>query len=196
MAEVEDSKAGTETLEEPFHMDELAFRAFYDMTARPLWSYLSHMTRSPSLADDLVQESYYRFLRAKLRSTDRTYQKNYLFRIATNLTRDYWRGIPQIRKLQESITATPQAVSDSAERVHHSFDLDRAMTLLKPRERQILWLAYVEGSSHKEIAEVVGLRAASIRLLLFRARRKLAALLRKPSPPLPDCGDNVWGAGS
>jgi RNA polymerase sigma-70 factor, ECF subfamily len=43
----------------------------------------------------------------------------------------------------------------------------------------LLWLAYVEGSSHKEIGEIVGLRSASVRLLLFRARRKLAGLLRR-----------------
>ena len=41
---------------------------------------------------------------------------------------------------------------------------------MKPRERQILWLAYAEGYSHREIAEVTGLASASIRLLLFRAR--------------------------
>jgi RNA polymerase sigma factor (sigma-70 family) len=52
-----------------------------------------------------------------------------------------------------------------------------AFQRLKPRERQLLWLAYVEGSSHKEIADCTGLRAGSIRLLLFRARRKLAELI-------------------
>jgi RNA polymerase sigma-70 factor (ECF subfamily) len=42
----------------------------------------------------------------------------------------------------------------------------------------LLWLAYVEGANHKEIAKSTGLRAGSIRLLLFRARRKLADMLR------------------
>ena len=49
---------------------------------------------------------------------------------------------------------------------------------MKPGERQMLWLAYVEGSSHKEIAEIVGTREQSVRTLLFRARRKLTSLLR------------------
>ena len=49
---------------------------------------------------------------------------------------------------------------------------------MKPRERQMLWLAHAEGYSHREIAQVMGLNATSIRLLLFRARRKIAALLR------------------
>jgi RNA polymerase sigma-70 factor (ECF subfamily) len=49
---------------------------------------------------------------------------------------------------------------------------------MRPRDRQLLWLAYAEGYSHHEIAEVTGLASASIRLLLFRARRKMARLMR------------------
>ena len=72
-----------------------------------------------------------------------------------------------------------------AERVQRRSDVGRALEQLKPRERAMLWLAYVEGSSHKEIAEVVGLRAASIRLLLFRARRKLVHILRETPEGVP-----------
>jgi RNA polymerase sigma-70 factor (ECF subfamily) len=51
------------------------------------------------------------------------------------------------------------------------------MSRLKPRERAMLWLAYAEGASHREIAEALGLRTASLKILLFRARKKLADLL-------------------
>jgi RNA polymerase sigma-70 factor (ECF subfamily) len=51
------------------------------------------------------------------------------------------------------------------------------MSRLQPRERAMLWLAYAEGASHREIAAVLGLSTASLKPLLFRARRRLAALL-------------------
>ena len=57
--------------------------------------------------------------------------------------------------------------------------LGPALKRMRPRERQLLWLAYAEGYSHREIAEITGLASASIRLLLFRARRKVARLLRE-----------------
>src|SRR5262249_62048913 len=70
-------------------------------------------------------------------------------------------------------------------------DLSRAMARLKPRERDLLWLAYAHGSTHKEIAESLGLKTASIKLLLFRARRRLAALLRAGDVRLkPDATGN------
>jgi RNA polymerase sigma-70 factor (ECF subfamily) len=60
-------------------------------------------------------------------------------------------------------------------------DLSRAMAHLTARERDLLWLAYAEGSSHREIADSLGLKSGSIRLLLFRARRRLAWLLQRGS---------------
>jgi RNA polymerase sigma-70 factor (ECF subfamily) len=44
----------------------------------------------------------------------------------------------------------------------------------------MLWLAYAEGASHREIADVLGLQPSSLKALLFRARRKLADLLGRP----------------
>jgi len=69
--------------------------------------------------------------------------------------------------------------ADAANGAVRRLDLARSMARLKPRERDLLWLAYAQGSSHKEIAETLGLKAASIKLLLFRARRRLAGLLRE-----------------
>ena len=42
----------------PLQVDEEAFRAFYDRTARGLWAYLSRITGDRQLAEDLLQEAY------------------------------------------------------------------------------------------------------------------------------------------
>ena len=68
-------------------IDEQSFLAFYLRTARPLRNYLLHTLSDRSLADDILQESYLRLLAAKLPADiDDAHRKNYLFRIATNLT--------------------------------------------------------------------------------------------------------------
>ena len=53
-------------------------------------------------------------------------------------------------------------------------DMTRVFGDLKPRERALLWLAHVEELSHAELAEALGLKAKSVKVLLFRARKKLA----------------------
>ena len=173
-----DDVVGAAEADDIFQMDEDAFRVFYDRTARPVWAYLSRLTGDPRLADDLLQETYYRFLRARGTPSDEAHRRNYLFRIATNLVHDARRrprvdAVPMPEHLDHPDPRHGDQASGAAARV----DLSRAMARLKPRERSLLWLAYAQGSSHKEIAETLGLKTASIKLLLFRARRRLAAML-------------------
>jgi RNA polymerase sigma-70 factor, ECF subfamily len=165
----------------PFEMDEDAFRAFYDRTARSLWSYLSRMTCDPQAADDLLQESFYRFLRSNERWESESHRRAYLFRIATNLVLD---GRRRARRRQWVSLPDPDyatglaAHGDHAEDSVRRTDLRRAMDRLRPRERALLWLAYAQGRAHTEIADTLGVKTGSVKLLLFRARRKLAGILR------------------
>lgn len=161
-------------------MSQDEFQLFYERTARPLWAYIARVSGDRDVADDLVQESYCRFLAAHRPQMDEAACRSYLFRIATNLMRDRWRK------------HEPVASSDAEEEVACDENLEARVELrhayreLNPRERQLLWLAYVEGSDHKEIAEATGLRTGSIKVLLVRARRKLANLLRAASPAEPE----------
>ena len=165
--------------EAAMQMDEASFRAFYNRTARGLWGYLAKVTGDSAAADDLMQESYYRFLRARHASMSEEQAKQYLFRIATNLLRDRWRrGQGKVHVPLEDMAEVPSA-EQTAESVQARSDLRGALRQLKPRELQLLWLAYVEGSTHKEISAVVGLRTVSVRPMLFRARQKLLGILRK-----------------
>jgi RNA polymerase sigma-70 factor, ECF subfamily len=182
LSEIERLGAGAADEEDTFQMDEDAFRLFYDRTARPVWAYLSRMSGDPRLADDLLQEAYYRFLRANVAHESDAHRRNYLFRIATNLVRDVRRrprvdGTVRAKDGETLDHADPQS-ADVANGAICRLDLARSMARLKPRERDLLWMAYAQGSSHKEIAETLGLKTASIKLLLFRARRRLAAMLR------------------
>src|SRR5258707_350806 len=72
-------------------MDSDRFAAFYERSSRPLWAYLARVAGDGALADDLMQESYVRFLCAGSPGDGEVESRKYLFRIASNLLRDYWR---------------------------------------------------------------------------------------------------------
>jgi RNA polymerase sigma-70 factor (ECF subfamily) len=159
-------------------MDDEAFAGFHERTARPLWAYLARVSGNATAADDLLQESYLRFLGAVRWQDGEVACRRYLFRIATNLLHDHWR---------RPVPASLDEVSDAAlatdgrcdsQRMESQALLGPALARMSPRERQLLWLAYAEGATHKEIADITGLSTPSIRILLFRARRKMARLLR------------------
>jgi RNA polymerase sigma-70 factor (ECF subfamily) len=174
--------------ERTFLMTEEAFCAFYELTARPVWGYLARITGDPRLADDLLQETYYRFLRTRSDFESDDHRRNYLFRIATNLVKDHRRRVGHAeRHLAESAqTEDVSAGVHESDRAVRRLDLARAMNQMKPRERSLLWLAYAQGCSHEEIAEVLGLRKASLKALLFRARKRLLRLLAPTDTP-GDC---------
>ena len=169
--------------ERTFQMTEEAFRAFYEQTSRPVWVYLARMTGDPRLADDLLQEAYYRFLRVKAVFEGDDHRRHYLFRIATNLVHDHRRR-PRMESTDvTAILEAPPAAArdhDAGQRVARRIDLQRAMQQLKPRERSLLWLAYAQGCSHQEIAGALGLRTSSLKALLFRARQHLLRILNEP----------------
>jgi RNA polymerase sigma-70 factor, ECF subfamily len=158
-------------------MDSDAFAGFYQRSAPALRAYLARASGNLALADDLMQESYLRFLGASHPEGGEVNYRRYLYRIATNLLRDHWR-----RPCAACIEDVPEcllAARDGLSRIDSQAMLDPALARMRPRERQLLWLAHAEGYSHREISEITGLNAAGIRLLLFRARRKIARLLRK-----------------
>lgn len=159
------------------------FRAFYERTARPLWAYLSRISGDPHKAEDFLQEAYYRFYRAPKLYESEAHRRNSLFQIATNLVRDAARRGKRYEEVpladEESPSAAgavPKSPSPEGE-VAMRTDVARAMQRLEPAQRELLWLAYAQGASHEEIAEILGLKAVSVRTLLLRARRKLAGIL-------------------
>lgn len=160
-------------------MDEETFRLFYERSSRSVWIYLARMTGDRQLADDLLQETFYRFYRGTKGHESDAHRRNSLFRIATNVARDACRR----RKFRNhaplpDVEHEPAAPHDLAADIVGRTDLARAMEHLSAAQREMLWLAYALGASHQEIADALDLKVASVKLLLFRARKKLATFLR------------------
>lgn len=150
-------------------MEEQAFHELYAATAKPLWAYIARVSGRPDVANDLLQETYCRFLTSRSANRKLAEAKPYLFRIAANLMHDRWRD-------GENATLSEPPETGCERDLETQIDVRHLMQQLKPRERQLLWLAYVEGMNHNEIVQATGLQRMSVRILLFRARRKAAAL--------------------
>jgi len=155
------------------HMEESAFQEFYMEVAPPLRRYIRKTSGNASLSEDIFQEAFYRFLRANLPPMDRPHMKAYLYKIATSLLMDHWR-----REKRERFWKNLWPPAESPQHEQRS-DVSRAFYELKPQERALLWLAYVEGLNHSEIASTLRFNEKSIRVLLFRARKKLARTLER-----------------
>ncbi len=155
-------------------MDQTNFQDFYRKTAPQLWAYMYRSCRNSDLADDVLQETFYRFLRLGYSDWSEVQMKAYLYKTATSVLVDHWRKKP------------PQIDPDSTLEVSSkpldldlTYDVGRAFEELNSQEQLLLWLAYVEGFRHREIAHVVGVKEKSVRVLLFRVRKKFSRILEE-----------------
>ena len=142
----------------------------YESLGPRLLRYLERRTSDPALAADLVQEVFLRLMQSPIRADSEAELKSYLYRMAHSRLVDHARTEQRARLLDllpwREPTSSPPGGSD----------MDRAFQRLKPRDATLLWLAYVEEMNHHEIAPVLGVKTASVKVLLSRARARLRAV--------------------
>jgi RNA polymerase sigma-70 factor (ECF subfamily) len=167
-------------------MDHAAFRELYEHAAPRLRGYLRRAAGPGSdsaLADDLLQESFLKLLNTALPApvlADERQLRAYLYRIATNLLNDHWRRAQRERRWSLLTFSRGERAAAQPEGTEYlSMDMARAFAQIKPQEQSLLWLAYVEGFDHSEIATALSVGERSVRVLLHRARRRLAQLLKE-----------------
>jgi len=154
-------------------LDESAFRSLYEAAASSLKAFIHRQVSDDALAADLTQDAFVRLLRAKLPRMNEAQLKGYLYRTASSLVADHWRRLNRERswrilfRREEAVEALTLT------------GVNRVFLELKARQRSLLWLAYVEGMSHEEIGEALKVKPKSVKVLLYRARKRLAASLEK-----------------
>ncbi len=157
-------------------MTEQRFRQFYESTYAPLWAYLARVGGDHHLAEDVAQEAYVRLLRSPSTPDSEDELRKLLYTVALNILRDHWRRARRIAEWTEQAASggEPSTAPDE-----ETGDIAAALEKLPPQQRSLLWLAYVEGYEHREIARMTSLAEKSIKVLLFRARKRLADVLHR-----------------
>lgn len=154
---------------------------FYENYSRSFWFYIYKICGDEPTADDIFQESFYKFLKAKINFQNEKHMQAYLYRIAYRLIIDRMRRIKVEKKAFEEEQRTYMSdiqKQGSQSKIFFSLDMEKTFKKLKPKERMLLWLAYVEGYSYGEIAEMTETKENSLKVQIFRAREKLGKILK------------------
>jgi RNA polymerase sigma-70 factor (ECF subfamily) len=142
---------------------------FYAEHWRKLWAYVARIGADSATAQDIAQDSFARWALSPAVSWEDRRARAYLYAIAHRALSDHRRRSRRETGLDGDLPDLGQGPGD--------FPLARIWSRLGERERHLLWLAYAEEFSHEEIAQITGLRAASVKVVLSRARDKARALL-------------------
>jgi RNA polymerase sigma-70 factor (ECF subfamily) len=165
--------------------DTGAFDEVYDAYRPTVFAFLLRMTRSRTLAEDLLDETWLRLVRHAPRLLPDTRMGPWLFTVARNLYWTYRRdslveeiSIPDLLSLWPSPSAWPSPF-DLAAAGELERRVERALSTLSPQYREVLLLVGHEGLSPTDAAVVCGISAEALRQRLSRARAALAQKLHE-----------------
>ena len=155
----------------------MTFHELYSRYAVDVYRFAYWLSGNSEVAKDITSETFVRALTAPGEPRMETV-KAYLFAIARNLYRKQWRRESRKETLDE--TMADQTPTPDQAMVHHE-EFERTMEAMKALpeiDRTVLLLRAEEDLSYRDIAAATGLSIAAVKVKVFRARAKLAALLK------------------
>ena len=153
----------------------------YKLYMNDLYRYLLSLSKDHFIAEDLVQEAYYRAY-LTLEDNEISNIKAWLFKVAYNAFIDYQRKNKrlvmkdQIDEHLSSDPVTPEGSILEKESLQRLFD---DLDLLKEKEKHAVMLCDFHELSYQEAAAILGLNINTFKSHLSRARKKLMARVKE-----------------
>lgn len=155
----------------------------FDEHRDALFGYLARQFGNTSLAEDIVQETWLRIASQRVAEGIGN-PRAYLFRIATNIGTDHQRhqnmGI-EIPGDEQTLEQVPSMTCDPARSIEAHSELQHLLAIvdsLPPRCREVFMLCRVQGLSHAEVAERLGISKSTVVGQMVKAIARLEEGLR------------------
>ena len=164
-----------------------AFAEAYGGFRQRLFNFLVRMTRRPSVAEELLQETWTRLAKTAPRLAEDTELGAWLFTVARNLARDHARSnrdgsrVAGIGLDLPDTDASPEGWAAASETERR---LSAGLDALPPGEREVVLLVCVEGIAQDTVARLLDIGHDALRQRLARARAKLMIFLESEPHPV------------
>lgn len=157
----------------------------FEQNARSLWRFiLVRVDGDESIAEDLMQELCLQLAGAKLSNVDPNCYSQWLFGLARNVVRRYWRTTARQRRNFPKVRANLAEMIDSAplpEEILEEREFQRqimlAVTALTDADQEMILRYYFDNQSQLEIADEMKISIRSVEGRLYRARKMLRCKL-------------------
>jgi RNA polymerase sigma-70 factor (ECF subfamily) len=152
------------------------FQKLYEDNYRSVYYYIQNLCNDRTLAEDLTQEAFYRTLLFICADKGVKLCKSWLIKVAHNVFIDYLRkNRIDINSLPIDEVAKTSISFDSSEKI----DLIAILAKLPVRYRALIILKDHYGFSYEEISEIMNCSESTVKVTLFRARKRLEELYGK-----------------
>jgi RNA polymerase sigma-70 factor (ECF subfamily) len=156
--------------------DARAIRALYDRYSPRVYAVVRRIAADDDLAQDYAQEAWIRAIRALPTFRGDARFSTWLHRIAVNAALQSLRKADSRSKRETPVSEDVPVAPEHADSLLQK-RLQRALDQLPEGMREVLILHDVEGYTHEEIGDVLGVTSGTSKSQLFKARAKMRALL-------------------
>ena len=163
--------------------DRVAFEQLVRRVYQQVFRWALVQTGDPDEADDVTQEVLVLLHRKLDTYSGEARFTSWLFRVTRNAALQHGRKaarLLRIRRKAREVAVFDKEVGDSAAKIDGSHALNMVHQLfndLPVRQREVFDLADLQGYSPTEIAEMLGMKAVTVRANLCKARRALRSVL-------------------
>ena len=159
--------------------EETAFDLFVRKYYKEILAYCGYHCPDKNYAEDMAQETFVRFF---ARLTDYRYKgktKNYLYKIAGNLCRDYIRKIKEVPIVESELSTKTEFAGYPMEDVLNKLTVEWALKQLSGELREVVILYYFQELKLMEIADILHISLPLVKYRLRQAKIQLSKLFRK-----------------
>ena len=170
-------------LEGARRLDQSALAAIYDSLSPELYNYACRLVGDPEAAEDIVSETFFRFLRSLgAGGGPKDHLRAYLYRIIHNLAVDYHRR--RVEPIENSDMDMEQSPSAKNPDVVVELSLSqaqarKALWQLTHEQRQVIMLKFFQGLNNEEIATVIEKPVGAVKSLQHRGLKSMRRILEK-----------------
>ena len=165
--------------------DSAAFRVIFERYAPVLLRAMLRELYVREEANDLVQQTFLQLHRARRDFDPGQKLKPWVFTIAMNLKREYFRRKKRRpeRSLELETGPEPAVGARGAEQVEARRTLQHAMQGLPADQREVIELHWFDGLEFPEVAAVVGASVSAVKVRAHRGYVRLRQALGDAAPP-------------
>ena len=165
------------TVQRAIHGDERALRSLWTRYSPYVDAVVRRMVHDPDQAADVAQEVWIQIFKALPGWRGESAFSTWAHRIAVNRTLNALRRTKRLAAIESPIEEDSVVVEQDADRSMLAQTIEQAALRLSPGARTVFLLHDVEGYTHEEIAESLGITSGGSKSQLFKARAKLRKLL-------------------
>jgi RNA polymerase sigma-70 factor (ECF subfamily) len=165
------------------------FSELYDTVFPILFRVVRRITNSEEVAEDLCQDAFFRLYEKKMAFPSPDEAKYWLIRVATNASLNYAKRKDRERKAYQRAFREETRRAETGEsallKKESKEEIQEALQKLPKNLRMVLILKEYSDLNYKKIGQILGISEGNVKVRVFRARERLAGLLRKDGSNVP-----------